>query len=64
MAKANKVFRRIGIEDFFVEVGKEVPNHIQVYDMDGVELTTVNVFTAGYEDENGKECEENGEYLN
>lgn len=64
MAKANKVFRRIGVEDFFVELGKEVPNHIQVYDIDGIELTTVSVFTVGYEDEDGNECHENGEYLN
>lgn len=66
MAKANKVFRRVGVEDFFIEVDKEkdLPNYIKIYDVNGKELTTVSTFTVGYEDEDGNECHSDGEYLN
>ena len=55
MAKANKIFARYIISDVVI------PKEDNLSDSD-IDIT--NASLIGYEDEDGSECYENGEYLN
>lgn len=68
MAKANRVLTRVGIGDILL-TSKETENlqvFIKYVDKEGelVEEFVADTFLVGYEDEDGNECHEDGEYLN
>tara|TARA_R110002012_G_scaffold316846_1_gene532401 strand:- start:105 stop:278 length:174 start_codon:yes stop_codon:yes gene_type:complete len=56
MAKANKVYARVGFSDIVVPLEEALDN--------SKKLVSEESFIVGYEDEDGNECHENGEYLN
>tara|TARA_R110002020_G_scaffold157720_8_gene340625 strand:- start:1836 stop:2009 length:174 start_codon:yes stop_codon:yes gene_type:complete len=56
MAKANKVYARIGFSDIVVPLEDALDN--------SKVLIGKESFIAGYEDEDGNECHADGEYLN
>ena len=66
MAKANRALVRLSTSDIVLSQkdAEKIPNYITIVDKDGEYLTEVEVYSVGYEDEEGNECEENGEYLN
>ena len=61
MSKVNKIFVRIGFDDLSVPLeDKEMV--IVIQDSEGNSLD-IDTFVVGYEDEDGNECDENGNYL-
>ena len=56
MTKASKVYARVGFSDIIVPLEEDLDNSKRLVGEDS--------FIAGYEDGNGNECSENGEYLN
>ena len=56
MAKANKVYARLGFEDVIVPLEEALDNNKKPVSEES--------FIVGYEDEDGNECHEDGEYLN
>ena len=66
MAKANKVYTRLGLQDIVLtqEQAEKLSGYHILYDENGKEVVEFETYLIGYEDEDGNECEENGEYLN
>lgn len=65
MSTNNKIYVRISV-DFVVTVeeAEKIPSkYISLLDKQGEELTSGELYQIGYEDENGDECNENGEKL-
>ena len=66
MAKGKKIFARLSTSDIVLskEDAENLPSYITIVDKDGEYLTEVEVYSIGFEDEEGNECEEDGEPLN
>lgn len=66
MAKANRVMVRLSIQDLVLtqEEAQKLPSYLQILDENGEKLTESEIWTVGYEDEDGNECHEDGECLN
>ena len=57
MKKADKIFIRLGVSDIVLEMGEK-------FDIEAdTDPKDINTYFVGYEDENGRECEEDGTYL-
>ena len=66
MKKANKVLVRLGVSDIVLtqEEIEKSGTYLQLLDSDGNVIAETDTYLVGYEDEDGNECEEDGEYLN
>lgn len=66
MAKANKVYTRVSVSFLLTkeELERLPSKWVVLNDLNGNEITSSDLSTDNYEDEDGNECEENGEYLN
>lgn len=66
MSKAKEVFVRIGITDVVLPKTKEegLSSYARIYDEEGELITDTETYLVGYEDEEGEECDEDGNYLN
>lgn len=66
MAKANRVLVRLSINDIVLtqEQADNLPSYLTVTDQDNEYLTESELYIVRYEDEDGNECYEDGEYLN
>lgn len=66
MAKANKVLVRLGFSDITLteEQADKLPSYVTITDEDGKYITEAEIYKVGFEDEDGNECHEDGEYLN
>lgn len=65
MAKASKVYVRLGVSDI-VLTQEELSNsstYLQLFGDDGKLVAESDTYLVGYEDEDGNECHEDGEYL-
>lgn len=56
MKKADKIFVRIGFSDMLIPLEESYVNKEKINSSD--------YYVVGYEDEDGKECHEDGTYLN
>jgi hypothetical protein len=65
MSKEKKIFVRLGVSDLVLskEEAETVPGYISVTDNQGEYVTDVETYIVGYEDEDGNECDENGNRL-
>lgn len=64
--KADKVLVRLGVSDI-VLTDKELEKctgYITVLDENGNTIAETSTYVIGYEDEDGNECHEDGEYFN
>ena len=67
MAKASEVYTRLSISDLILspEEMERFETAIKVlFDKDNQVLADLDFYTIGHEDEDGRECDEDGEYLN
>lgn len=67
MAKANKVLQRIGFNDVILDseqLERLEKAMLTIFDENNKALFEIETFLVGYEDEDGIECHEDGEYLN
>lgn len=57
-----KLFVRLSTADIVLskEDAENIPSYITINDKDGEYLTEVEVYSVGYEDEDGNECDEDG----
>lgn len=62
---SKNLFVRLSTSDIVLPKSDEdkIPNYITIVDKDGEYLTEVEVYSIGYEDEDGNECDENGNKL-
>ena len=62
---ADKIFVRLSTSDIVLtkEDASRVSNYIKILSQGGDHLTEVEVYSIGYEDEEGRECTEDGTYL-
>jgi hypothetical protein len=61
----NKIYRRLSV-DFMVDEDedKRIPSkHISILDSDGKEIVSGELYEIGYEDEEGNECDKEGNPL-
>ena len=60
-----KVNVRLGVSDLVLsqEEADNLPSYITVADKEGEYLTEVETYVVGYEDEDGNECDEQGNPL-
>lgn len=63
--KAEKVFLRLSADFVLSQEDSEkmTSKYITIFDKDGKTLTSGESYLIGYEDEEGKECDEEGNYL-
>lgn len=66
MEKADRVLIRLGVSDIVLtqEELEKSGTYLQLLDSEGNIVAETDTYLVGYEDEDGNECEENGEYLN
>ena len=59
-----KILLRLATSDIVIDADKKdlIPKYITVLDKNGNELDCIEVYSIGYEDEDGNECDENGNY--
>ena len=62
---AKKIFVRLGVSDIVLtkEEAATIPGYVNVIDNQGEYVTDVETYLVGYEDEDGNECEEDGNPL-
>ena len=60
-----RIYTRIGFSDLCItsESAEYITRHVKVYDQSGDELGEIEPYIAGYETEDGDECDENGKLL-
>lgn len=63
--KAKKVLVRLGFSDVILtqEEAENTNGHVTLYDNNGKVIGSTDTFFVGYEDEEGNECDENGDLL-
>lgn len=60
-----QVFVRLGVSDIVLpqEEAATIPGYVNVIDNQGEYVTDVETYLVGYEDEDGNECDEDGNLL-
>ena len=56
-----EIKERIGFTDLLMPKGTVISKYIKIYDVDGNFIDEIHATLIGYEDEDGNECDENGE---
>ena len=66
MAKANKILVRLGVSDIVLteEQIEKAGTYLKLFDSEGNLVIETDTYLVGYEDEDGNECHEDGEYFN
>jgi len=62
MKKATTVYTRISLGDLILTKEEEKTIHLSLIDQHG-NVLDLDSYLIGYEDENGDECSEDGEYI-
>lgn len=62
---SKKILVRLGVSDIILtkEENERTPEYIEIKDKDGNVVGEVETYLIGYEDEDGNECDEDGEEL-
>ena len=62
MSEKKKLFVRLSTADIVLNISDadKVPKYITINDKEGEYLTEVEVYSVGFEDEDGNECDEDG----
>ena len=65
MSKEKTIFVRLGVSDLVLskEEADTIPGYITVVDNQGEYVTEVETYIVGFEDEEGNECDEDGNLL-
>lgn len=66
MAKANRVYTKVSIETVSLtqeQLDKLLRTDNTIYDEDNKPIVELSFNIVGYEDEDGNECHEDGEYI-
>jgi hypothetical protein len=65
MSEPKKIYVRLSTDDLVLtkEEAENLPSYISVVDKEGEFVTDIQTYLIGYEDEDGVECDEEGNEL-